>query len=83
MRVVKKCGQCPLPTVNLLQTVNLNACNSPLDKFTVSLTVEKDHEVEFLVDSGNTLNILNVKTFQNLNNKNTLEIKKTNVKIST
>jgi len=48
-------------------TVNLNACNSPFDKFTVSLTVEKDHEVEFLVDSGSALNILNVKTFQKLN----------------
>ena len=54
------------------------------DIFDIKLTVEKKHRVEFLADTGSKVNILNLKTFQKLKEKNkNLKLSKTNVKIIT
>ena len=54
------------------------------DIFDIKLTVEKKHRVEFLADTGSKVNILNLKTFQKLKEKNkNLKMSKTNVKIIT
>lgn len=62
---------------------SVNATNVR-DMFDVKLTVEKEHRVEFLADTGSKVNILNLNTFEKLRKKNHhLKLRKTNVKIVT
>ena len=62
---------------------SVNATNVK-DIFDIKLTVEKNHRVEFLADTGSKVNILNLKTFEQLKEKNKkLKLQKTNVKIIT
>ena len=51
-----------------------------LENFTTELVVE-NCKVEFLIDSGSALNILNLKTFNKLNSKNSLKLRKTDTRV--
>ena len=53
-----------------------------LETFTIELVVE-NCKVEFLIDSGSALNILNLKIFNKLNSKNSLKLRKTDKRVLT
>ena len=58
-------------------------CKSNRNKFVTKIKVEKDFIEDFLIDTGSSPNILNLKTFQKLQKKKALKLSKTNTKVIT